>query len=425
MQVSHSARESFLARIIRLVEQAEESRGAYRGIADRVSRHYAPAVHLAAVASALGWLLAGASLHAAITVAVAVLIITCPCALGLAAPMVQAVAVRKLFRAGILVRSGQALERLGSVDTVLFDKTGVITSGQARLRQPERTEREALALAQALAAHSSHPYAKAIAAVPTSRPPTGIRQLAEHPGDGIEAIVDGARIRLGRPAWALDDISFLDESDTHLPLSVLSRNGTLVSVFSFEDPLRANTRQAIDLLTGMNLDVEILSGDHATPVQRTAEQAGIERAVSGMRPEDKRTHVEAATRRGIRPLMVGDGLNDAPALAAAHVSMAPAEAAEIGRNAADFVFLRQSLQAVPEAIHVARRVNAVMRQNFVFAIGYNMLALPLALAGYVTPLVAAIAMSSSSLIVAANALRLNLTTGRRQQVDGAMTATAT
>lgn len=424
MQVSHSAGESFLATIVELVEQAEAGRVAYRGIADRVSRLYAPVVHLAAVASALGWLLAGSSLHDAITIAVAVLIITCPCALGLAAPLVQAIAVRRLFRMGILARSGEALERLGSVDAVLFDKTGVITSGQAQFRLLKTTERDAQGLAQALAAHSRHPYAKAIAAAPSADPPVEVRQLTEHPGDGIEAIADGARVRLGRPAWALDDNTVVDQDAGQLPCSVLSRNGMLVSVFCFEDPLRKDARQAIEALTEMSIAVAILSGDRPAPVRRAAEQVAVARATAELRPEDKRAHVEAVARRGNLPLMVGDGLNDAPALAAAHVSMAPAEATEIGRNAADFVFLRQSLRSVPEAIHVARRVNAVMRQNFAFAIGYNMLALPLAVAGYVTPLVAAIAMSSSSLIVAANALRLNLSTGHRRNREPSLTEAA-
>ena len=413
LRSSRAAGESFLAEITRMVEQAEEGRSAYRRIADRVSRLYAPAVHLAALASAVGWGLAGANLHDAVTIAVAVLIITCPCALGLAAPLVQAIAARRLFRNGILVRSGEALERLASVDTVLFDKTGVITSGEARLCHPAAAGNEALALAQAVAAHSRHPFARAIASAPPAAPSMTVDQVAESPGNGIEARVGGTRIRLGRPDWALNADARHVREDSALPATVLSREGEHVATFTFEDPLRKDAGRAVEDVKGMGLAAAILSGDRPGPVRRAADRAGVSCASPEMRPEDKRTRVEALARKGRRALMVGDGLNDAPALAAAHVSMAPAESAEIGRNAADLVFLRKSLLAVPDAIRVSRRAGALMRQNFALAIAYNAVALPFAAAGAVTPLVAAIAMSSSSLIVAANALRLNLSMGHR------------
>ncbi len=424
---TRTSRDSFLAEIIRMVEQAEDGRSAYRRIADRVSRLYAPVVHLAALASAVGWALAGASLHDAIAIAVAVLIITCPCALGLAAPLVQAIAARRLFQSGVLVRGGEAIERLGVVDTVLFDKTGVITSGQAGLRDPETADPEALSLAQALAEHSRHPLARAIAAAPRARPHVEARCVTEIPGNGIEAQVGGARVRLGRPDWALVSVPPDDGDDDAFSAVALSRDGKLVAMFHFDDALRQDAGRAVEALFGMRLDLAILSGDRPGPVNLAADRAGISDAAADLRPEGKCARIQALAKVGRRMLMVGDGLNDAPALAAAHASMAPAEATEIGRSAADLVFVRRSLLAVPDAVRIARRANRLMRQNFVLAILYNAAALPFAVAGTVTPLFAAIAMSSSSLIVAANALRLNLRVRHRRfgiQQDGSATVRA-
>ena len=407
LRATRASSNSFLAAIVRMLEQAEDDRLSYRRIADRVSRLYAPVVHLAALASAVGWALAGASLHDAISIAVAVLIITCPCALGLAAPLVQTIAARRLFQSGVLVRSGEAIERLGVVDTVLFDKTGVITSGQARLRDPEAADPDALSLAQILAANSRHPFARAIATASRYRPRVQARCVTEIPGSGIEAQVGKALVRLGRPEWALDSVPpDIDGNDASSAVA-LSRDGSLVAMLYFEDCLRKDAEQSVEALYGMRLSLAILSGDRPGPVRLAAERAGILDAAPDLRPEGKCARIQALTREGRRTLMVGDGLNDAPALAAAHASMAPAEATEVGRSAADLVFVRDSLLAIPDAIRIARRAGLLMRQNFVLAILYNVAALPFAAAGTVTPLFAAIAMSSSSLIVAANALRLN------------------
>ncbi len=411
VQVSRRAEDSFLAEIARQVEAAETGRASFRHAADRVSRLYAPVVHLAALLSALGWLLVGASVHDAVTVAVAVLIVTCPCALGLAAPMVQAIAARRLYRRGILAQGGEALERLGEVDTVLLDKTGVLTCGNARLSAPDGIEPEALCLAQALASHSRHPFSRAILSEPGRLPPTRATRVRERPGDGIEAWIDGARFRLGRAEWALASDAAPERSDSALSSAVLSRDGTHVATFRFESPLREGARAAVESLERMNLPTEILSGDRPGPVRSVAERTGIGKAAAELRPGDKILRIESLAREGRKPLMVGDGLNDAPALAGAHASMAPGEATDIGRQAANLVFLRQSLTAVPEAIGIARRARRLMRQNFAFAIAYNAAALPFAAAGLVTPLFAAVAMSSSSLVVVANALRLEVGAG--------------
>ena len=395
-----TAEDSFLAEMVRLMEAAEGGRARYRRIADRASALYAPVVHLTALLTFIGWMVATGDWHRAITIAIAVLIITCPCALGLAVPIVQVVAARRLFENGIMVKDGSGLERLAEADMAAFDKTGTLTLGRPRLAGQEGLDPDALALAAALAAHSRHPLSRALAAAGANgRAVPHLSDISEHPGLGLEAKAGRGVYRLGRAGWALDMGG--EEGGT-----VLSRDGQLLAAFTFEDTLRPEAAEAVSALRGRGLRIAILSGDQAETVAAAAGKVGIEDHAGGLLPAQKVARLEALAGEGRKVLMVGDGLNDAPALAAAHVSMAPATAADIGRNAADFVFLHESLSAVPLAVAVAREAGRLVRQNFGLAILYNAIALPVAIAGYVTPLVAAIAMSLSSVIVVANALRL-------------------
>jgi Cu2+-exporting ATPase len=395
----------------RMMEVVEAGRSAYRRIADRAARLYAPVVHLTALLTFAGWLVATDDLHLSLTVAIAVLIITCPCALGLAVPMVQAVAAQRLFHGGIMVKDGSALERLAEVDHVVLDKTGTLTRGVPRLIDDGATPSDALAIAASMASGSRHPYSQAIAVAGRSRsaPAIALDSLAESPGDGIEARVDGRLYRLGRPDWALSDRC------RHAG-AVLSRDGALVAHFRFEDELRPDAREAIAALAERGIPVEILSGDHDEPVARLAAALNVPWRAA-VTPAGKVAHIASLTAAGRKVLMVGDGLNDAPALRAAHVSMAPASAADVGRNAADLVFLRDSLLAVPEAIDTACRASRLIRQNLVLAVGYNALAVPIAILGQVTPLVAAIAMSISSVAVIGNALRLRAPVSGKAEVS--------
>jgi Cu2+-exporting ATPase len=396
-----AAQDSFLAEMTRLMETAEVGRTAYRRIADRAARLYAPIVHLTALLTFTGWLMATDDLHRAVTVAIAVLIITCPCALGLAVPMVQVVAAQRLFQNGILVKDGGALERLAEIDHVVFDKTGTLTDGRPRLVGHEATALDVLAKAAAMAACSRHPYSQALVAAARARaaPVVALGDLNEHAGAGLEARIDGKLYRLGRAAWALSDPSLQDGV-------VLSEEGCLLARFSFEEELRPEAREAVAALRSMGMTIEVLSGDHEDPVRRMAELVHLPYR-AGVTPAGKVAHIAALTEAGRKVLMVGDGLNDSPALAAAHASMAPATAADIGRNAADLVFLRNALLAVPQAIDTARKARDLVRQNLLLAVGYNALAVPIAIVGQVTPLVAAIAMSVSSIAVVGNALRLS------------------
>lgn len=402
VKATAAANASFLAEMMRLMEAAEAGRGTYRRIADRVSDLYAPVVHLAAILSFIGWMMIDGDMHHAMTIAVAVLIITCPCALGLAVPMVQMMAARRLFAERIMIRDGSALERICEIDHVMFDKTGTLTMGRLTLRNPKTYEPDVLALAGALAENSSHPCSQAICraakdVMVCAQRPDIVREV---PGFGVEAETDGVIWRLGRTEWALSDAGDLESG------TCLSRNGQALAHFWFDDVLRPGASEVVRRLAQHHVGMEIMSGDSVVAVSDLAAQLNINNFSAEALPGDKAARIAALAATGHKVLMVGDGLNDAPALVAAHVSMAPASAADIGRNIADFVFLQDGLNAILKVREVGALSAKLVRQNFALAVVYNFIALPAAVLGHATPLVAAIAMSSSSIIVVANALRL-------------------
>jgi len=403
IEATAAAKDSFLAEMVRLMEVAEQGRGTRRRIADRVSALYSPVVHLTALLSFLGWMAATGDWHLSITIAIAVLIITCPCALGLAVPIVQVVAARRLFESGILVKDGSAMERLAEIDTVVFDKTGTLTMGRPGLRNVTFVDEDDLALAASLAAFSRHPVSAAVEAAFSGRSDAvAYENVVEHPGLGIEATFDGRRYRLGRMSWALEGRDIPNSSAG----TALAIDGALRASFDCTDSLREGAMSAARELAGTGLSLEILSGDKAPAVAHVADMLSIGMFKASVMPSGKVDRLDQLRAAGKKVLMVGDGLNDAPALSAAHVSMAPGTGADIGRNAADFIFLRDSLTAVPLALRIARNADRLIRQNFALAVIYNLIAVPIAILGFVTPLIAAIAMSGSSLLVIGNALRL-------------------
>jgi len=399
-----AAKNSFLAEMMRMMEAAESGRSGYRRIADRASRLYAPVVHLTALVTFIGWMAVTGNIHMSLTIAIAVLIITCPCALGLAVPMVQVVAARRLFELGVMLKDGGALERLAEVDTVVFDKTGTLTLGEPRLAERTTVAPEILALAASMAAYSRHPYSRALRAAGSklSEKMPALVNISEHPGAGLEACSDGSIYRLGRPEWALSASPGPESIQANV---VLAQEGKFLAAFRLDDRPRSGAAETIGQLARSGIAIEILSGDAEEPVRELAQTLGVPH-VARVSPGGKMAHLQSVARSGRKVLMVGDGLNDAPALATAHASMAPASAADVGRNAADLVFLRESLLAVPQAIEVARNARQLVRENLALAVAYNVIAVPIAILGYVTPLVAAVAMSVSSLIVVGNALRL-------------------
>jgi Cu2+-exporting ATPase len=414
---TRTAANSFLADITRMTEAAEAGRASYRRIADRAARLYAPAVHSMAFLAFLGWMIVSGDTHRAITIAIAVLIITCPCALGLAVPMVHVVAARRLFDKGVMLKDGGALERLAEVDTAIFDKTGTLTAVRLMPTAKGDTSADMLALAAAMGAHSRHPYSRALLAFGEGHRQISFDSVAEHPGNGLEARRGANVYRLGRPDWAIaDGREIKADDDVAVALAI---NGQAITSFSFDDVLRTGAQRGAAELRKQGISAEILSGDRDRRVREVAMQLGLP-WVSDAQPVEKIEHVWALKRAGHKVLMVGDGLNDAPALTAADVSMAPGSASDIGRNAAGLVFLRDSLEAIPQAIEIARAAGVLVRQNFALAVVYNVVAIPLALLGHVTPLLAAIAMSLSSVTVVANALRLD---GRATKLVGQETST--
>ncbi len=393
--------ESFLSRMAEMMAAAEEVRTRYRRIADRVSRHYAPVIHVTAAATFALWVLLGAGAHAALLNAVAVLIITCPCALALAVPIVHVVAASRLFERGILLRDGAALERLAKAGVVAFDKTGTLTEGAPALVEASPDDPEVADRAAWLAAASSHPLSQALLrALPASR--RAPAQAQEIAGSGVEAIEDGTVWRLGNAGFCGAEDS---GADGHSRVW-LSRDGAVLASFGFSDRPRPEAAETLAALTGQKLPSLILSGDRAPVVSAIAAEIGAIDYRAGLSPSDKLDAIAALQAEKGVVLMVGDGINDAPAMRAADISMAPGSAADIGRAAADLVLTRNRLSDVPFAVAVARKAEMLVRENLIFSILYNVVVLPLAIMGQVTPLIAAIAMSTSSLIVVLNALRL-------------------
>ena len=396
--------DSFLSRMAAMMDAAENARTRPRRIADRAAAVYAPIVHTIAIATFLGWGLLSGDWHAALLNAVAVLIITCPCALALAVPIVHVVAAGRLFERGILMKDGAALERAAEADSVAFDKTGTLTIGRPRLVDHHHAEPQSVRIAAALAAASTHALSRALVDF-LGEPVRFEGTIREIPGKGVEGRDGDTVWRLGNAAWCGAPAG----EDADRTEVWLSRDGAVQGFYRFEDELRADAPQTVRDLTALGLPVRLLSGDRPGPVAAIAAAAGIADAHGALLPEQKVAAVSVG-----HTMMVGDGVNDAPALRAAYVSMAPSTAADIGRNAADFVFTGDGLGAVPFVISTARRAAAAVNQNLVIAIGYNAIAVPLAVAGMVTPMIAAIAMSSSSLIVVANAMKLRLGGGDKR-----------
>ena len=398
VRVTAAGPDTAIADIARLMEQAGQSKSLYVRVADRAARLYAPAVHTLAAASFLGWMLAGAGWHESLLIAVAVLIITCPCALGLAVPAAQIVVAGALMRAGILVKDGSALERLAEVDRAFFDKTGTLTLGRPEPVNLEQASAEQQSILLALARASRHPLSEAIrrALEAASVNAASLTELREIPGSGVYAMAGNRAVSLGRPDY--------DVAHAGMAALLLIDEQPSFTVH-FTDQIRKEAAETVAELARMGIESSIVSGDRATAVAPVARALGLT-AQTSMLPEQKLDAIARQKKAGHNVLMVGDGLNDGPALAAGHASIAPASASDVGQNAADVVFLGDALSPVATALHAARRTQQIVKQNFALAIGYNVVAVPLAISGHVTPLIAAAAMSGSSLIVVANALRL-------------------
>ncbi len=404
IRVSAASEGTLLADVTRLLDNALQARSRYVRLADRASRLYAPVVHAAALLTMLGWVLIGASWHDAIVTAIAVLIITCPCALGLATPTVQTVASGAMFRAGVLLNSGDAIERLAEVDRIIFDKTGTLTLPELDVVNSASIPPEVFELAGRLALASHHPVAAAVARASNAGSP--LPGVAEEPGQGVRTFIEGEEVRLGRPSFCGADrlANEILVRDPEVSAVAFSR-GDARYVFAVRQLLRQDAQAMIAALQARGIAVEILSGDREAAVRAVAQSLGIGDWRAGVTPADKIARIKELKQQGFKVMMVGDGLNDAPALGAAHVSMSPISAAHLSQATADLVFLGKPLAPVVAAIDFSRKALHLMRQNLWLAVGYNFLAVPIAIAGFVTPLIAALAMSGSSVLVTLNALR--------------------
>ena len=409
VEVTAAGEGTLLDDVARLVEKAGAARSRYMRLADRAARIYAPMVHVTAAATLAFWLIAGAGAHQSIIIAISVLIITCPCALALAVPAVQVVASGHLFRAGVYLNAADALERLAEIDTIVFDKTGTLTHPQPDVANAAAIPADLRHAAARLATSSRHPLAVAVSRMEQGLAPYD--DAEEISGAGVRAVVAGVEMRLGSARFceveSAREPSSPDVSLIHL------RHGDRRACFEIRQSLRVDARETMDLLRRRGYDLIILSGDRPEAVRPLALSLGIDNARGGLDPAAKIAEIESLRASGRKVLMVGDGLNDAPALAAAHASLSPVTAVDLAQAQADAVFLGEKLAPVAQSLDVARQARALMRQNLGIAIVYNLVAVPLAIAGHVTPLIAAAAMSGSSIIVTLNALRLRAATNGR------------
>jgi Cu2+-exporting ATPase len=403
LRVTAAGRDSSLHRIADLVAVAEAAKTRYTSLAERASRLYSPLVHILSFAAFGYWMWAtGGDLRFAVNISAAVLIITCPCALGLAVPAVVTAASGRLFRKGLLIKQGTALERLAEVDTVVFDKTGTLTLGTPEAVNIDSHPSAAVEVAMALAGASGHPLARALAEGARARGlrPAAIEDLREVPGYGVEGVWKGQRVRLGRAEWC-GSAEVLDQTATWL-----STGEAPPRAFAFTDRPRPGADAAVAALKAAGMRVILLSGDTEGAVAATARRLGIAEWASGQLPAEKAARVAALTAEGAKVLMVGDGLNDTAALAGAHVSISPASALDAARVASDIVLLGQDMAPIADAVRISCQASRRIVENFVISGGYNVIAVPLALMGLATPLAAALAMSLSSITVSLNALRL-------------------
>ena len=393
--------DTTLRRMVTMIDAAESARNTYTALADRAAAIYAPAVHLLAFTAFVGWFVFSGDARLALNIAIAVLIITCPCALGLAVPAVSTAAAGRLFRRGLLVKDGTALERIAKTDTVVFDKTGTLTEGKLEVGITAGLTENQCAVALALSQSSSHPVSRAIALGLEGACAAPITDISEQAASGISGSWQNQPVKLGSAAFV--DVLPNDQHGAWLRIA----DGAPVFL-PLVARLRDGAAEAVDALRASGQNIHLISGDNHAATRSLAQSLNITEWHADQRPEDKVAYLDALAAQGHFVLMVGDGLNDTGALASAHASLSPASAVDAARAASDVVMLGHSMSALPELISTAKKAKSRIIENFAIAAGYNALVIPFAMAGFVTPLLAAIFMSTSSITVLLNAMRLTL-----------------
>jgi Cu2+-exporting ATPase len=420
VEVEKVGAQSVLAHILRLVDSAAEARPAIARLADQVAGVVVPCVLVLAAGVAIVWMQIDPSRWFWVTLSV--LVITCPCALSLATPAALTAASRGLLARGLMATRGHVLESLARATHVIFDKTGTLTEGRFRIGSARAVGRmpldECREIAALLEAHSEHPIARAFRAGAATLNLDRAADVATVANRGVEAEVDGRRYRIGAPAWVAELSSGSPDDLPRTATVALGDTDELLAWFSLEDALRPEAQATVAELRHLGLEVEIVSGDASDAPRRLGAQLGITNVITGATPEDKLRHVRLLQERGAVVAMIGDGVNDAPSLGGAHLSIAMGGGTDLAMSKADCVLLKDDLGALADAIVLARRARTVIGENLAWAAGYNLLALPLAATGMVAPWMAAIGMSASSLVVVLNALRL----GARPAQDASATA---
>ena len=406
---------TLLAGIIRMVGEAQGSKAPVQRLADRISAIFVPTVCAIALVTFAGWWWYGGDFAEALVNAVAVLVIACPCALGLATPTAIMVGTGQGARAGILVKNAEALERAEKITVLALDKTGTLTCGTPQVTDvvPYGLSRhEALGLAAALEENSEHPLARAIVSAAVTGIPTVNREKASNfkalPGHGVEGDVAGRTLRLGSPSWLglSDDTAVADLQRSGKTVVVLAEGESTLALFAVADALRPTSRGAVERLRERGIRVVMLTGDNAATAAAIAAEAGITEFRAGILPGDKAAAINELKSGGGLVAMVGDGINDAPALAAADVSFAIGAGSDAAVEAADLTLIRSDLMGVVDAIDLSAATLGKIRQNLFFAFIYNVMGIPLAALGWLNPVVAGAAMAMSSVSVVSNSLLL-------------------
>jgi Cu2+-exporting ATPase len=414
VRVEKVGADTLLAHVLRLLDRAQAERPHLAQLADQVASWFVVGVLVLAALVGIYWWQHDPA--RALPVVIAVLVVTCPCALGLATPAAFTAATGALARVGVLTARAHALETLAHADHFVFDKTGTLTLGEPRLKRiepfAERNAEQCLAAAAALERYSEHPIARAIVAAAPPDTKAAVN-ASNSPGHGIRGVVDGEMLYVGSPQYVAGRTAFTPEAVRSAELTrnsgsvvVLADRRRLLAAFTFEDRLRPGARELISELHGLGKQITLLSGDRADTANSLARDVGIDRVQAELNPEQKLENVRRLQADGAVVAMVGDGVNDAPVLGAAQLSIAMGSAAAVSAAAADMLLLARDLRPISHAVRTARRASAVIRQNMAWAIGYNLIAVPAAAAGYVAPWLAALGMSLSSALVVANALRL-------------------
>jgi len=412
MRVEKVGADTVLSAISRLLDRAQSEKPRLALLADRIAGGFVAALlAAAAVVLAAWWSLS--DFDTAFRITLAVLVVTCPCALSLATPTAIVAATGALTRLGVLTTRGHALETLARTTHVIFDKTGTLTFGRPQVAAVETVggldARRGLALAAALERGSEHPVGRALAEAAGESVPSAT-DVHNTPGSGIEGRIEGRRYRIGRPEFVAElsgmAVAERDDLDAASTWVVLGDETGLLAWFQLTDTLRPGAATAVQALQARGLTVELLSGDRPDAVAHIAREAGIAMATGGLSPQDKLDRLRELQGQGAVVAMVGDGVNDAPVLAAAQVSLAMGSGTQLAHATADMILLSEKLECLVSGVDMARRTLTIMRENFAWAIGYNLLALPLAAGGWLTPWMSAIGMSFSSLLVVLNALRL-------------------